>query len=175
MNSGLKPEPSSSRAETRPLTLTDPDRRGQDAGHHLQQRALAGAVLADHAEGFALANGEADVLQGPEIPVVATPVEGEQFLEPVARGVVDGVALGDVLEFNRMHARIPVPGRERHYESTQPGGILSNAGKELKRKGRPPTPHRNNSWTDTAGTPLPIHCGAHAAAPAAHSGRCSAH
>ena len=51
--SGWKPEPSSSSAPTRPLTATRAARRLDHAGDDLQQRRLAGAVLADDAERFA--------------------------------------------------------------------------------------------------------------------------
>ena len=57
--SGWKPDPSSSSAPTRPLTR-DRAARGLDhAGDDLQQRRLAGAVLADHAERFAALQLEA--------------------------------------------------------------------------------------------------------------------
>ena len=75
----------------------------QDPGHHLQQRALAGAVFPDDAEGLAALDLEADVVQRPEILVALQAVEGQQFLEAVARRIVDRVALGNTLEFNGVH------------------------------------------------------------------------
>jgi hypothetical protein len=38
----------------------------QDAGQHLEERALAGAVGPDHADGLAMADAEGDVLESPE-------------------------------------------------------------------------------------------------------------
>jgi hypothetical protein len=81
--------------------------RLQNAGHHLQQRALAGAVFADDAEGFAAAYFEADIVQGPEILVALQPVKREQLLQPVARRVIDRVALRDTLKFDGVHVRWP--------------------------------------------------------------------
>ena len=103
VNSGLKPAPSSSSAETRPFTATVPDGGLQNAGDDLQQRALAGAVLADDAEGLAALDLEADIVQRPEILVALQPVEGQQLLEPVAGRFVDRVALGNALEFDGIH------------------------------------------------------------------------
>ena len=77
--------------------------RLQNAGHHLQQGALAGAVFADDAEGFAAADFKAEIVQRPEVPVALEAVEGQQFLEPVARRVVDRVTLGDTLKFDGVH------------------------------------------------------------------------
>ena len=51
--SGWKPEPSSSSAPTRPLTTTVPRVGLITAGDDLEQRRLAGAVLADDAERLA--------------------------------------------------------------------------------------------------------------------------
>ena len=79
----------------------------QNAGHHLQQGAFAGAVFADDAEGLAAAHLEADVLQSPEIPMASHAVEGEQFFQPVARRFIDRVALGDALKFDGVHVRWP--------------------------------------------------------------------
>ena len=58
LNSGLKPAPSSSSAETRPFIATLPDSGLENAGDDLQQRALAGSVLAHDAERFAALNFE---------------------------------------------------------------------------------------------------------------------
>ncbi len=49
--SGWKPAPSSMSAEMRPSTVTLPVVGLRDAGHALEQRALAGAVPADDAVG----------------------------------------------------------------------------------------------------------------------------
>ena len=46
---------------------------------------------------------EADVVQRPEIPVALQAVEGQQFLEPVARRSVDRVALGNPLKLDGVH------------------------------------------------------------------------
>src|SRR3546814_10376576 len=41
--------------------------RFRDAAQYLEQRGLAGAVVADDADAFALADFEIDILQGPEL------------------------------------------------------------------------------------------------------------
>src|SRR5208283_1027408 len=48
----------------------------EDPGYHLEQRALAGTVLADDAEGFAALNVEGDIVQRPEIPMTLEAVQG---------------------------------------------------------------------------------------------------
>ena len=62
-SSGWKPAPSSSSADIRLCTLTVPGVRLEDAGHALQQRRLARAVLADDAEHLAFLHVERDVLR----------------------------------------------------------------------------------------------------------------
>ena len=69
----------------------------------LQQRALAGAVLADQAEGHAPGDFERHILQGPEVAVIGTAVGGEQLLETVRRAGVDRVTLRDVSDVDRAH------------------------------------------------------------------------
>ena len=54
--------------------------------------------------------------------MAAAPVESEQFLQTVAGRVVDGVALGDSLKFDGMHAPVPIVGRGNTYESTEREG-----------------------------------------------------
>ena len=76
----------------------------QNSRDHLQERALAGAVLADDAEGLAALHLEADIVQRPEILVALQTVQRQQFLEAVARRVVDRVALRNTLEFNGVHS-----------------------------------------------------------------------
>ncbi len=100
---GVESGPSSSRAETRPWTSTRARGGVQDARHHLQQRTFAGAVLADNAEGFAALDLEADVVERPEILVALQTVQRQQFLEAVARRVIDRVAFRNTLEFNGVH------------------------------------------------------------------------
>ena len=78
-------------------------RRMQDPGHHLQERALAGAVFPHNAEGLAALHLEADVVERPEILVALQTIQGQQLLEAVARRVVDRVAFRNTLEFNGVH------------------------------------------------------------------------
>ena len=75
----------------------------QDSGDHLQQRALAGSVLADNAERLAALHLEADVVERPEILVALQTIQRQQLLEAVARRVVDRVAFRNTLEFNGVH------------------------------------------------------------------------
>ena len=71
LSSGWKPAPSSSSADRRPLTVTDPLLGEQDPGQALQHRALARAVGPDDAEGGAVGHLEGHVLQGEELLVSA--------------------------------------------------------------------------------------------------------
>ena len=48
----------------------------QNSGDHLQQRALAGTVLANDAKRFAALDLKADILQEPKIFVAIEPVQG---------------------------------------------------------------------------------------------------
>ena len=92
--------------EQRGDAAVNTDRAGsgmQDPGHHLQERALAGAVLPDDAEGLAALDLEADVVERPEILVALQTIQGQQLLEAVARRVVDRVAFRNTLEFNGVH------------------------------------------------------------------------
>ena len=103
MNSGLKPAPEFQQRRDAAVDRHRSRSGREDSGDHLQQGALAGAVFADDAEGFAALHLEADVVQRPEILVALQAVERQQFLEPVARRVVDRVAFGNTLEFNGVH------------------------------------------------------------------------
>jgi hypothetical protein len=75
----------------------------QDSCHHLQKSALAGAVFAYNAEGFAALHLEADIVQRPEIPVALHTIQRQQLLQAVARRVVNRVAFRNTLEFNGVH------------------------------------------------------------------------
>jgi hypothetical protein len=46
---------------------------------------------------------EPDIVQRPEVPVTFDAGWGHQFPEPVARGVVDRVALGNTLKLDGVH------------------------------------------------------------------------
>ena len=76
----LRMEPGSELEEPRhPPALTDQSLgRPKDPGDHLQERALAGAVVPDQREELPLGDVERDVAQGPEI-LGAGPA-GEQTL-----------------------------------------------------------------------------------------------
>ena len=65
---------------------------------------LARTVLPHHTERLAPSNFEAYVVQGPEVFVPFEAIEGQQFLQPVARCVVDRVAFGNSLKFNGVHS-----------------------------------------------------------------------
>ena len=103
VNSGLKPAPSSSSAATRPWITAVPEVGCRMPGDDLQQRALARPVLADDAEGLAAFHVEADVVQRPKILMALQAVERQQFLQPVARLVVNRVAFGDSFELDGVH------------------------------------------------------------------------
>ena len=53
--------------------------RLQDAGHALQQRRLARAVLADDAEDLAFLHVEGDVVEGGELVVAGSALAGDQL------------------------------------------------------------------------------------------------
>ena len=74
-----------------------------DAGHHLQQGALARSVFADNTESFTALDVEIDIAQRPKIAVAIEAIESQQLLETPGGGVVDGVALGNSLEFDGVH------------------------------------------------------------------------
>ena len=80
VNSGWKPEPSSRIEATLPRTGTARARRG-DAGQDLEERALAGAVLADEPQALALRQLEGDALQRRELPVPRP--AGQELAQPV--------------------------------------------------------------------------------------------
>src|SRR5262249_45001349 len=91
----------------------------QDSSHHLEQRALARAVLADYAKRFSGVNVERDIAQRPKVAMKGDAVQTREFFEARAGRWVDGITLGDVSELN--------DGLRHLLEST----IFS---------GRPPTP-----------------------------------
>src|ERR1035437_7616409 len=78
----------------------------EDAGDHLEGGAFPGAVLTDNAESLAALYFEGEVLNGEEVFMAAEAVQRQQFLEPVARRIVDGVALGNTLELDGVHGWI---------------------------------------------------------------------
>ena len=57
--------------------------RLEDAGHALQQRRLARAVVPDDAEHLALLDVERDVVEGDELVEVVAPPAGDELLERV--------------------------------------------------------------------------------------------
>src|SRR5690606_19982574 len=69
--------------------------RRERAGDDLQQRALARAVAADHAQPLAGHEVKTDVFEGPEVAVVlsADAVAPDRLLESILRPAVDLVAL----------------------------------------------------------------------------------
>jgi hypothetical protein len=80
--------------------------RSQNARHNPQHRTFAGAVSADNAEYFAAGDVEAQVIDGEKIPVPGAGIEAEEFREAAARRIVDGIALGNTLEFNGIHGKL---------------------------------------------------------------------
>ena len=80
VNSGLKPAPSSSSAATRPRTSNVAVGGMKNAGDDLQQRAFAGAVLADDAEGLAALDLEADIVERREVVVEGDAIQAQQVL-----------------------------------------------------------------------------------------------
>ena len=111
----------------------DGSRTGMEyPGHHLEQRALARTILPDDAEGFAAPHLEGDIVQRPEVPVTFDAIQGHQFPEPVARSVVDRVALGNTLKLDGVHGC-----RRKDQCNGKPAGG-GMCGK--RQKGRPPTP-----------------------------------
>ena len=77
----------------------------QNTGYHLQQRTLAGSVLADDAESFASINLKADGSESPEIAMKGLLIEAGKLFEARAWGGVDRIALRDIAEFydRRVH------------------------------------------------------------------------
>ena len=75
----------------------------QNAGDDLQQRTLAGAVLAHDAERFAALDFKRDVAERPKIAVAVEAIEGEKLLKPPRWRVVDRVALRNLLKFDGVH------------------------------------------------------------------------
>ena len=72
----------------------------KDARDNLQQRAFAGAVLADDAESFAALNLEADVIKCREVVMERDTIQTEQFFEASAWGRVDRIVLGNPTELD---------------------------------------------------------------------------
>ena len=69
---GMKAVPTSSSDPTRPRKLGDPVGRLGDSREDLEQRALAGAVAADHAEHLAVSYLNRHVPQGPDQLLIGT-------------------------------------------------------------------------------------------------------
>ena len=74
--------------------------RPKDPGDHLQERALAGAVVPDQREELPLGDVERDVAQGPEI-LGAGPAGEQTLLQRRGLLPVDPEALGEVLHLDR--------------------------------------------------------------------------
>ena len=73
---------------------------GTRAGDDLEEGAFPGPVFTDDAKGLAAVDVEGDVLEGPEVAVVGGAVKGKELLEAVRRGIVDGIALRNAVEFD---------------------------------------------------------------------------
>ncbi len=72
----------------------------QNTRADLQERALAAAIFADDAKGFAADDFEADVAQRPVILMKLAAVKGGKFLQTVARRVIDGITLRYTRKFD---------------------------------------------------------------------------
>jgi hypothetical protein len=89
-------------------------RRGlRNTRHELEGRALARAILTDDAEHFAAPYGEAQIAQSPELAVKRAAAEEHEFLQALAGGFVDRVALRDAVEFDGIHVRSSEEGMAR--------------------------------------------------------------
>ncbi len=98
LSSGWKPAPSSSKAETRPSDSHGALVGNEDAGQHLEHRALAGAVGADQPDRRPGGHLERDVAQCPELVVhVGTPAQ-DRLLEGGAALVVDAERLPQAVD-----------------------------------------------------------------------------
>ena len=82
----------------RPRVTTRPSGGLQDAGHDLQQRALAGTVGPYQRQRLALFNLEADIAQRPKIGVELALAERQGLAQAVGGTAVELVELGHVLE-----------------------------------------------------------------------------
>ena len=96
----LRVEPRAQLEERRhPALHGDPAvSRLDDAGDHLQERALAGTVHADDPQRGALPDLNGDVPESPEVTVIRAPSPPEGFEEAMAGVCVDPVRLGDGLD-----------------------------------------------------------------------------
>ena len=97
-SSGWKPAPSSSSADIRLCTRTRACVRLEDAGHALQQRRLARAVLADDAEDLALLDVERHVLERDELVVTRCGPWRRSALRRVGLLAVEAERLGEVVD-----------------------------------------------------------------------------
>jgi hypothetical protein len=90
-----------------PTSLLDTARRRlDDAADHLEQRALAGAVVADQTDRVARSDIEADIAERPEVLLVRaarTAQRDDPLLE--RRVLAYGETLGDVGDANDLGAR----------------------------------------------------------------------
>ena len=112
--SGSKPSEMSNSELMRPSTVRLAGRRRIDAGQQLEQRALAGAVVADDADALALVDPQADVAQRLDlhdrVDGAAKQLPDEEFLErdPSLRTHAEREA--DVVEFDVGHDELSTPG-----------------------------------------------------------------
>ena len=92
----------------------------QDAGHALQQRRLARAVVADDPEHLTLADIEGDVLERDELVEAVATLSSDPLLQRVSPLTVDTERLGEVidLEYGVVH---------RHISSAKRGESLVKA------------------------------------------------
>ena len=118
VSSGWNPAPTSSSAETLPLTCHLPRCRPVDAREYLQRGGLAGTVVADDAEGPTLGHGEGGILQRPEVLLLgrARPRRRCRSLSDVRPLREDREPLGETDCLNRLgrshdftHVATPAP------------------------------------------------------------------
>ena len=147
---------SSAQFQQRRDAPVDIDRAGggvQNPRDHLQERALAGAILPDDAERLAALHLKTDIVKRPEILVALQTVQRQQFLEAVARRVVDRVTFRNTLKFNGVH------GWEIERLVYRGAGDEGRITEEQKRRGRPPTPRTHSlriGWTGGKITAAPV-------------------
>src|SRR5205823_913172 len=72
--------------------------RAEDAGQDLEQRALARAVVPDHAQELALRHLEADLSQRPEVLPLSAAAVGDDLLQALVPAPVAPVALREPLD-----------------------------------------------------------------------------
>ena len=132
-SSGWKPAPSSSRADTLPRVRLRALVGLEDAGQALEQRALAGAVGADEAEGGALGDLERHVAQGPELLVAGPAAAHDGGLQALVAVVVEAEPLRQALDRD---------GGLAHSSSASRPSRRRNAVHPDERARRPRTPTR---------------------------------